>query len=405
MRKNKIKISIDEFKKLYFDQQLTTCQIAEKLGCGHTTVSNFMKRNNIQGRPRHPQAKICPHNIYKKDCKKCKIIYAREYRIKHQKEINRKCKNCHKNFMTKDGRIKYCSKKCREELYSRLDREYMRRRRKDPNYKMREKEWRQNNPEKMRKYQKKCYQKHREQRLFENKKWCQNHQKQRRIHRRKYYERHKKEIIDRLRRTQLTTTINGENVNYYYVKKRPYPKDGKCELCKIHKPNAYHHWRIEKEIIYGLWICGKGIIANACHAICEMIDKIGAINLEQLFQKVINKYRELLKSPKDKTYSHLLILHNKKWIRVKTRPKPKSCELGELCIEKLGYYKNKNNELKWHHPDDNRPDEGVWTCWACHYLLLHKIDWLGEKIINHAQKIGIKYADLRAIIHPFQTYE
>jgi len=54
--------------------------------------------------------------------------------------------------------------------------------------------------------------------------------------------------------------------------KRPYPKNGKCELCPALRCGTkasslvYHHWD-DKDISKGMWICRR------CHSIVEFVIK------------------------------------------------------------------------------------------------------------------------------------
>jgi len=64
----------------------------------------------------------------------------------------------------------------------------------------------------------------------------------------------------------LTTNIQGKKV-CLRGNKRPYPKNGKCEICKtFYKHLAYHHWDI-KNLLKGLWTC------NMCNQMCDKVDK------------------------------------------------------------------------------------------------------------------------------------
>lgn len=44
---SKITISKEEFEELYFNQELSTRDIAKKLGVGQTTVRRFMTKHDI----------------------------------------------------------------------------------------------------------------------------------------------------------------------------------------------------------------------------------------------------------------------------------------------------------------------------------------------------------------------
>jgi len=51
--KSKVQISIEEFNDLYFNQQLSQSQIAEKLGVSQTGIGLFMEKYRLKARPQH----------------------------------------------------------------------------------------------------------------------------------------------------------------------------------------------------------------------------------------------------------------------------------------------------------------------------------------------------------------
>lgn len=67
----------------------------------------------------------------------------------------------------------------------------------------------------------------------------------------------------KLARERRLSTSNGM---IYGLSKRPWPKDGKCELCgKIKNRMAYHHWDNSRPSM-GLWLCYN------CHNIAEGVE-------------------------------------------------------------------------------------------------------------------------------------
>jgi len=151
--------------------------------------------------------------------------------------------------------------------------------------------------EKLREYNKKYNQAHREQRRENSKKYRETHREQRKEYRRKYYQAHREHCIEAHKkwsqthreqrrdyhRTHVlgTTHANGNKVHVSGLNKRPYTNY--CEICGILKIEKlhYHHWNKEK-LSLGIWVCFK------CHGLVEAIDRHGD-NL----QKMIDRYLKL----------------------------------------------------------------------------------------------------------------
>jgi endogenous inhibitor of DNA gyrase (YacG/DUF329 family)/transcription elongation factor Elf1 len=90
-------------------------------------------------------------------------------------------------------------------------------------------------------------------------------------------------------RKNLTTTWRKGKQIVLVGKKRDYPKNSKCELCKntVKKNLAYHHWD-DKNVSKGLWLCFK------CHMFAEVIDKlgIGIVNVYHLLKLKVEPKEE-----------------------------------------------------------------------------------------------------------------
>lgn len=103
---------------------------------------------------------------------------------------------------------------------------------------------------------------------------------------REYYKKNREKIKERQRNRSrnknLSAVINNEIVTFRNIKKRHYPIDKCCEVCKKEKKLDYHHWgKInQKEIIKGIWVC------HPCHMIIEHFEK-------EKFQKIYKKYLKI----------------------------------------------------------------------------------------------------------------
>ena len=104
----KITISKEEFENLYFNQELSTRDIAKKLGVGQTTVRRFMDKHNIKART-SKEAKQTSVYLEKQE------KLAERYRTEYLKDYVKYCEYCGKEFHI-DGRHKhkkYCSEECK----------------------------------------------------------------------------------------------------------------------------------------------------------------------------------------------------------------------------------------------------------------------------------------------------
>lgn len=103
-----------------------------------------------------------------------------------------------------------------------------------------------------------------------------------------HYEKHKEEYKERSKKWRRNNIIStGRNEYIITKKKRSYPLDERCELCKnegISKRLYYHHWNDDK-LELGIWVDSK------CHGLIEAIDKFGKVKSEEL----IKKYEEFVK--------------------------------------------------------------------------------------------------------------
>jgi len=104
--------------------------------------------------------------------------------------------------------------------------------------------------------------------------------------RREHYKKNREKILARCRelyrndkqsiqtqkknnqRAHKLSTKSGKVI--HSCKKRPYPSDGKCEICGKQTRLVYHHWKIIENIIYGIWIC-QG--TYSCHNFVELYEK------------------------------------------------------------------------------------------------------------------------------------
>lgn len=71
-------------------------------------------------------------------------------------------------------------------------------------------------------------------------------------------------------RNEVLFRGNGKRI--YGIKKRPYPKNQRCELCqKEKKLLTYHHWDdndlVKGKKVKGIWICQQ------CHLLISLLEK------------------------------------------------------------------------------------------------------------------------------------
>ena len=167
-----------------------------------------------------------------------------------------------------------CKERMREyqKKYNQTHREYINER---------ARKYRQTHLEQVREKDKKYYQAHKEQKLEYDKKYCQTHREQRRETQKKHRKSHSEHQREYTRQHVLGTTLNGKQVSIHGLNKRPYTNY--CEICGILKTRSlrYHHWSNENPSL-GIWVCFK------CHGLVEAIDRHGD-NL----QKIIGRYLKL----------------------------------------------------------------------------------------------------------------
>lgn len=204
-------------------------------------------------------------------------------------------------------------------------------------------------------------------------------------------------------RTRLTT--GGKR--YIGLSKRPYPLNGKCEICNIELDQYdYHHWD-DNNLSLGIWVC------KSCDYLAEGIDEIDKnpwkVDIYRRLKEEVEEAEETFSysgpySPSNGIYK--LFLNNKQtykwcprcgemlpveefsknrhgwdglagWCKeckrgsrlgyrgggrfygLHKRPKSDSCE---LC--------NGETNLHYHHWDDNNKSKGIWVCQSnmCHNL-------------------------------------
>lgn len=93
----------------------------------------------------------------------------------------------------------------------------------------------------------------------------------------RYYVPGVKERADKRRRVRLLT---GSDAIFRRLSKRPWPKDGACEMCGNTKWRiSYHHWDDSRPSV-GLWLC------RHCHDIAEAVEKKLEIKYLELKKEV-----------------------------------------------------------------------------------------------------------------------
>lgn len=84
---------------------------------------------------------------------------------------------------------------------------------------------------------------------------------------RKYQNKWNREHKEQKRNWQRIHSLGQHNKVIYGLNKRPYPKDGRCEICgQKSKRLFYHHWN-DENLNMGIWVCFN------CHQLAELIDK------------------------------------------------------------------------------------------------------------------------------------
>lgn len=97
--------------------------IANLIGCGVQTVSNYRKKMGVSWKHKCPNCGKefeTTSTVQRFCCKKCYM----DYRI--HGELERKCPVCNKRFKTTKSQQKYCSPECREKNYTKkLHKDYL----------------------------------------------------------------------------------------------------------------------------------------------------------------------------------------------------------------------------------------------------------------------------------------
>jgi len=107
-------------------------------------------------------------------------------------------------------------------------------------------------------------------------KWRKKNYQKWREYQNKWNREHKDRKREWNRRHHLTTK-GGKSI--YGLNKRPYPKDGCCELCgrKVTTMD-YHHWD-DNHLDMGMWLCKQ------CHRFAEVVEQNG--------EQILRKYKQL----------------------------------------------------------------------------------------------------------------
>ncbi len=209
-----------------------------------------------------PKCRTCGKETIRKGSKycslKCYSDFAKGKKLKEIFEakyfIEKACVVCNTKFFSMQTKQICCSKKCVQENWLKTHKDYF------PEY---GKEYRKNHQEDI-------------------KRWKRNFNKKHPNYSIEYGKKYRKKI--NLTETMLSTTKDGRPIQYKNIVKRPKPKDNKCEICqgKLEIGYAYHHWKIIKNIVYGIWVDRK------CHTIIE-------INEQEKAKQIYKKYLEMKK--------------------------------------------------------------------------------------------------------------
>lgn len=105
----KINVTKEELEDLYWNQELSTRDIAKKFGVGQTTVRRWMAKFNIKTRT-SKEGKHTSVYLSKQD------ELAERYRVEYVKDYTKFCEYCGKEFHVNGRRKsqKYCSEECRK---------------------------------------------------------------------------------------------------------------------------------------------------------------------------------------------------------------------------------------------------------------------------------------------------
>lgn len=215
---------------------------------------------------------------------------------------------------------------------------------------------------------------------------------------------------------------------YHRLHKRPYPLDGKCELCGIKLTKwDYHHWDDSNPSL-GLWVCcGCDFLAegldeieknptkvNIYHGLKDEVEEVEKTHTPTIYHLSHNgihklflngqqthkwcprcgKMKQVKEFPikhfmrdglggwcKECAYSYRIGSGNALCLGLHKRPKLTYCELCGDSEIKLGY----------HHWDNNNKSKGIWVCRRnkCHHLV-EAVDKL-----NNCNLLPKKYSELK----------
>lgn len=119
MNNKKVDIDENELKRLYLEEQLSTRDIASKLGVGQTTIRRKMAKYNIPARSDIESKQVKPY------LEKQKALSDR-YKIEYTKTYKKVCEFCGNPFTvvgSSQRNKKYCSKECENNSRKTLERD------------------------------------------------------------------------------------------------------------------------------------------------------------------------------------------------------------------------------------------------------------------------------------------
>lgn len=241
-------------------------------------------------------------------------------------------------------------------------------------------------------------------------------------------------LVSRCKECRQETRLLTGGKRYIGLHKKPFPLNGKCEICNIElDKSCYHHWD-DDNLNLGIWIC------NSCDYFVEGMDEIDRnfrkVDIYHKLKKEIEDLPEILIhsgpfSPPDGI--HRLFLDDKqthRWcprcgkmksINEFSKKRSRNDGLESWCracrqtyrifsrdkIHHIGLSKRPNlghcelcdykTHLVYHHWDDNNRSKGIWVCQTnkCHNLaeVVDRLDngsLLPDKYINLKQGLTMK---------------
>jgi len=106
-----------------------------------------------------------------------------------------------------------------------------------------------------------------------------------------YYQKNKEKLLNHAREHRRVHALHTTNKIFRNINKRPYPKDGNCEICGKYqlKGLAYHHWNDNYPEL-GMWLC------FFCHQIVEGVEKKSLKTILKLLKTYLILKRKINKS-------------------------------------------------------------------------------------------------------------